>query len=110
MTEVPDAAPWIVTAGTVAIAALREVFGRKGKQDEAVLMLLRACNDKHDARDAKDDERDARIETLISEVATLREAHRPCVPAINALREEVRELRDSQRPPAMPVMHDEVGR
>jgi hypothetical protein len=107
--ETATAAPWIVTAGTVAVAALREVFGRKNKQDAAVLSLLQSCNDKHDARDAKDEERDAKMESLIADVARLTEAHKPCAPAINALRREVQALRDTQRPPAMPVMHEEVG-
>ncbi len=104
-----ETASWAVTAGTIAVAALREVFGRKGKQDAAVLTLLQECNASHRARDAKDEERDEKMERLLTEVATLREAHKPCAPAINALTREVRELRESQRPPALPEMHDEVG-
>jgi hypothetical protein len=99
MSDESHAVPWVVTAGTVAVAALRELFGRKGKQDDAVLALLRSCNDKHDARDAKDDERDAKMETLIARVATLAEAHKPCAPRIAALEKQVSELRKTDPPP-----------
>jgi hypothetical protein len=105
-----QAAPWIVTAGTVAVALVREVFGRANKQDAAVLALLKSCNDKHDQRDAKDAERDVRMEALIADVARLTEAHRPCAPAISALRREIQALRrDSKTPPGLPVQHEEVG-
>lgn len=106
--ETATAAPWVVTAGTIALAAIREVFGRKNKQDDAVLALLESCNAKHDARDAKDDERDAKLTELVAKVAQLTEAHKPCGPRIAKLERRLEELRPTDRP-GSPDMHEEVG-
>lgn len=107
--QAAQAAPWIVAALATIGALGKRAFGRSERRDDVLVKLLTDCERRHDERDAKYTALEVEVRKLATEHATLKAEHATCAPRIAQLEARLDSERPTDRPPALPVQHEEVG-